>query len=157
LTDKVFGLRKATSTNNEGSKGDSEICVLGIESYLLDSGFSYITGERFLYIPYAIIYIFSGTLPYHFDSTVRQVANKTCQLMAIGYVVSREAKADALHTPDEDYMFGSLVHFRLTIGKDALFLSPMLWFHVNLKRLLTQVVKYVTHMLIDQGKKFYAG
>jgi len=33
----------------------------------------------------------------------------------IGYIESREAKADTLDSADENYMFSGLVHFQLTI------------------------------------------
>lgn len=73
----MLGLHKESSANNESSKGDFEVYALGVESGFLDSGLSYIARERLLYITYAVIYIFSGTLRYHFNSSVRQVADRT--------------------------------------------------------------------------------
>ena len=52
----------------------------------------------------------------HLNRAVRQITDKARQPMTIGDVGRGEAKANALHPPDENYMFGSLVHFRLTIG-----------------------------------------
>ena len=57
-------------------KGDFEVCVFWVGGNFFDSGFSYIAGEGFLYISYAVIYIFRPTLGEHLNSAIEQVADE---------------------------------------------------------------------------------
>ena len=76
LTGNIFGLRKESNANEEGSKGDFEVCVLRIESQLLDSGLSYIAGKRFIYVPKATVDVIGAALCEHLNRAVRHVADK---------------------------------------------------------------------------------
>lgn len=61
--------------------------------------------------------------------------------MAIGYVISGEAKTDALDPADENYMFSSLAHL------DTRFLmldSGIEYFNINLKQVSMQGKKLNT-------------
>ncbi len=121
-----FDLHKGGSANNERSKGDFEVYALRVESNFLDFRFSYVTGKRFIYVRKAMVDVIGAALGEHLNRAVRQVADKAGQPITIGNVGRGEAKANALNPTYEYYMFGSLVHFRLTIAQDALFLSPIL-------------------------------
>jgi hypothetical protein len=116
LAGKIFGLRKESSASSEPSKRDFEVYALGVESNVLDSGFSYVTGKRFIYVGEAMVDVIRSTLGEHLNRAVRQVPHKACQPITIGNVRCSEAEPNTLNPPDEDYMFRSLVHFWLTIG-----------------------------------------
>jgi hypothetical protein len=109
-------LRKERSAGNERLKRDFEVYALGVESSFLDSRFSYVAGKRFIYVGKATVDVVGPALREHLNRAVRQVADKAGQPIPIGNVRGGEAKANTLNPPDEDYMFSSLVHFRLTIG-----------------------------------------
>ena len=103
--------------------GNFEIHVSGVNGDFFDFGFSYIAGEGFFDVSDAIVYIRIRARGEHFYSTIRTVADRTGQLMTVGYVKSGEAKADTLDSADENYMFGCLAHFPLYIKPGPLILQ----------------------------------
>jgi len=73
-----------------------------------------VAGKRGFYFVNTSVYIFGFSLGEHLNAAIRQVADKAGQLMSIGNPVSGEAKADALHLAGKDYVFGGLVHIRIS-------------------------------------------
>ena len=108
---------------DDSLEGNFEIHVSGVNGDFFDFGFSYIAGEGFFDVSDAIVYIRIRALGKHLDSTIRTVADRTGQLMTVGYVKSSEAKADTLDSADENYMFGCLAHFPLYINPGPLILQ----------------------------------
>jgi len=92
-------------------EGDSELRISSIDRHVFNDAISHIAGERILYLADATINIVGRSLCEHFHRCIRQVADKAGQAIAIGYVVSGEAKAHALHVTRKNYMFGNLAHF----------------------------------------------
>jgi hypothetical protein len=60
-------------------------------------------------ILYAIVNVFSRALGEQLNAAVRQIADKTGELMAMGHPVSGKAKADALNSTRENDVSGN--HF----------------------------------------------
>ena len=61
-------------------------------------------------VPDAVVYIIWMSLGYHLDGAAEQIAHKAGQLVTISHGQGCKAKADTLHSTDESYTFGSLIH-----------------------------------------------
>ena len=72
----MFGLRKDSSANDAGSKGNFEICMLGIERKFLNFGFSYVACKRVIYVGKAMGDLIRVALSEHLNRAVRHVANE---------------------------------------------------------------------------------
>ncbi len=81
-----------------------------VEWNFLDFGLSDVAAERFFDVPDAIVYVVRMALGYHFNATVRQIANLAGQLITISCIKSGKAKADTLNPTGENYMSGGLAH-----------------------------------------------
>ncbi len=94
-------------------KGNLEICVFWVGWNFPDARFSYIAGEVFFYILYAIIYFLRASLGEHFNRAVRHITYIACQLTAVCRSAGGEAEADALDPAGESYVPGD--HFLFCI------------------------------------------
>jgi len=100
-----------------------EFQVLWVNGDFFDLCISYVAGKGGLYFPDAVVNICIRALGEHFHSTIMTIADEAGQLIAIGYVISGEAKADTLDPAGEHYMFGTLAHFQLYIKPSRLSLQ----------------------------------
>lgn len=94
-----------------------------INGDFFDFGLSNVAGKGILYFLDTVVNTCIRALGKHLDSAVRQVADKTGQLMAVGYMISSETKADTLNPADENYLFGDLAHFPSYINPSRLSLQ----------------------------------
>ncbi len=94
-------------------KGDFEVYVPRVGGNFFDSRFFKIAGKIFFNVLYAVIYILRAPLGEHLDGTVRHVADEAGQLTATCSPAGGEAKADALDSADENYMFGKHLSYRV--------------------------------------------
>ena len=85
---------------------------MGVGSDFFDLGVCNVAAEVVIDLLQAALDVFGFALGEHFDGSIRQVADKAGELMAVGDSMCGVAKADALHLTDEDYVSGSLVHFK---------------------------------------------
>ena len=76
---------------------------------LFDVGVPYVAGIILFNVLYAIVNVVSRALGEHLNGAVRQVADITDELMAIGHPVSGKAKTNALDSAGENYVPGN--HF----------------------------------------------
>ena len=91
---------------------------------MLDICFSDITLERFLDVLNAVGDVIRVALSNHLDGAIGEIAYRAGELMSVGDTLSGEAtavtggceaEADALDLASENYMFGCLAHFKLTV------------------------------------------
>lgn len=90
-------------------KSDFEVRVSRFRGDFLDSGISDVAGKIFLNLLDAVVNVVSRALGEHLDGAVRQVSDKTGELVAIGHPASSKTKTDALNPTGENYMSGN--HF----------------------------------------------
>lgn len=85
------------------SKGNSKVLIFRIGWDFNYSCLSYITTEIFPNVLYAIIDVPGWALGEHLDGAVRQVADETGELVALGHPVCGKAKTNALDTTDKNH------------------------------------------------------
>jgi hypothetical protein len=83
--------------------------MLRIRGDFFNFQLSYITGIILFEVLDTIIYVVSGALGEHLDGTIRQIADKTSELVAVRHPVSGKTKTDALNPTDENDVPGN--HF----------------------------------------------
>jgi hypothetical protein len=69
----------------------------------------HVARKSFFDVPYTVFNALGGALGEHLDGAIRQIADKTGQVMTVGYPVGGEPKTDALNVTREYDMFGN--HF----------------------------------------------
>lgn len=91
-------------------KPDIEVFISRVARNFFNSGLPDVFAEILLYITNTLINVLGTTLGKHLNRTIRKVADKATQAISIGYAVCREPKPHPLHSTDENYMSGDLIH-----------------------------------------------
>ncbi len=84
--------------------------MLGVGCSLFDCSFGNVAREGFIDVADAVCNVVRVSLCEHFDGSVGQIPDKAGQLVLVGYIKSRKAKADTLYAARKNYMFGYLTH-----------------------------------------------
>jgi hypothetical protein len=110
---RLFSGDRGANISLLGLKGDFEVCVLWVYRSFLNPRIFDVTAKEFTNITYTVGYVIGIALGDHLDGTIGQVADPPHQSITVRYIMSREAKADSLHSAAKNYVFCGLTHCSL--------------------------------------------